>query len=150
VRQGIAAGALEVVTFDQDNRKALSTGKLLMIDNMVDQATAQVRLKAVFVNADERLWPGEFVNVRLLLELRTNVVAVPSTAVQRGPQGQFTWVVGEHNTAAVYPIEVGPTAGDLTIITSGVNEGDRVVTEGQFKLEPHAAVTVVAPWNPRK
>jgi membrane fusion protein, multidrug efflux system len=150
VRQGMAVGALEVVAFDQDNRKALSTGTLLTIDNMVDQTTVQFRLKAVFVNADERLWPGEFVNARLLLEIRTNAVAVPSIAVQRGEQGLFTWLVGEDDTATVHPIEVGPTAGDLTIITSGVNEGDRVVTEGQFKLEPHAAVTVVAPSNPRK
>jgi multidrug efflux system membrane fusion protein len=112
----------------------LSTGTLLMVDNVIDQTTSQFRLKATFADVDERLWSGEFVNARLLLERRRNVIAVPSTAVQRGPHGLFTRVVGENSIAAVHPIEVGPTTGDLTIITSGVSEGDRVVTEGQFIL----------------
>jgi membrane fusion protein, multidrug efflux system len=97
----------------------------------------------MFANTDERLWPGEFVNARLLLETRLDTVAVPSTAVQRGPDGLFTWVVSENNTATVHPIEVGPTTGDLTIVTSGVSDGDRVVTDGQYKLEPNAPVTLV-------
>jgi membrane fusion protein, multidrug efflux system len=134
VRQAMAGGAIEVVAYDQDNQKALSTGTLLMVDNVIDQTTSQFRLKATFADVDERLWSGEFVNARLLLERRRNVIAVPSTAVQRGPHGLFTWVVGENSIAAVHPIEVGPTTGDLTIITSGVSEGDRVVTEGQFIL----------------
>jgi membrane fusion protein, multidrug efflux system len=145
VRQAMAGGAVEVVAYDQDNQKALSTGTLMLVDNVIDQNTSQFRLKATFANADERLWAGEFVNARVLLETRRNVIAVPSTAVQRGPHGLFTWVVGENNTATVRPIEVGPTAGDLTIIASGVSEGDRVVTEGQFKLEPDAPVTLAPP-----
>jgi multidrug efflux system membrane fusion protein len=145
VRQAMAGGAVEVVAYDQDNQKALSTGTLMLVDNVIDQSTSQFRLKATFANADERLWAGEFVNARVLLETRRNVIAVPSTAVQRGPHGLFTWVVGENNTATVHPIEVGPTAGDLTIIASGVSEGDRVVTEGQFKLEPDAPVTLAPP-----
>jgi len=116
-----------------------------MVDNVIDQTTFQFRLRATFANVDERLWPGEFVNARLLLETRRNVIVVPSTAVQRGPQGLFTWVVGENNTATVHPIKVGPNTGDLTIITSGVSEGDRVVTDGQFKLEPNAPVTLTPP-----
>jgi multidrug efflux system membrane fusion protein len=145
VRQAMAGGAVEVVAYDQDNQKALSTGTLMLVDNVIDQSTSQFRLKATFANADERLWAGEFVNARVLLETRRNVIAVPSTAVQRGPHGLFTWVVGENNTATVHPIEVGPTAGDLTIIASGVSEGDRAVTEGQFKLEPDAPVTLAPP-----
>jgi membrane fusion protein, multidrug efflux system len=77
----------------------------------------------------------------VLLETRANVVAVPSTAVQRGPQGLFTWIVGANNTVSVRPIEVGPTTGNLTIITSGVNSGDVVVTDGQYKLQPNSPVT---------
>lgn len=141
VREAQAHGAIEVIAYDQDNVKALSTGKLSVVDNMIDQTTSQFRLKAVFANEDDRLWPGEFVNARALLETRSNVVAVPSTAVQRGPQGLFTWVVSDNNTVTVRPIEVGPTTGNLTIITSGVESGDRVVTDGQYKLQPNSPVT---------
>jgi membrane fusion protein, multidrug efflux system len=145
VRQAMGRGPIEVIAFDQDNRLPLSTGKLLTVDNAVDQATATIRLKAIFPNADDRLWPGEFVNARLLLETRSNVIAVPSAAVQRGPQGLFAWVVTPESTAAVRQIQVGPTTDDLTIITSGLNEGDRVVIDGQFKLQTDAPVTVSSP-----
>ncbi len=145
VRQAMTRGPIEVTAFDQDNQHALSAGTLLTVDNAIDQATATIRLKATFPNEDERLWPGEFVNARLLLETQANVVAVPSSAVQRGPQGLFAWVVSADDTAAVRQIQVGPTAGDLTIITSGLNDGDRVVTDGQYKLQLNAPVTFSAP-----
>jgi membrane fusion protein, multidrug efflux system len=145
LRQAMARGPIEVTAFDQDNQISLSTGKLLTIDNSVDQATATIRLKAIFPNEDDRLWPGEFVNARLLLETRSNVIAVRSAAVQRGPQGLFAWIVTAENTAAVRQIQVGPTTGDLTIITSGLNEGDRVVIDGQYKLQPNAPVTFTPP-----
>ncbi len=145
VRQAMAGGTIDVTAYDQDNQKALGTGKLTMVDNMIDQTTATFRLKATFANADERLWPGEFVNARLLLETRSNVIAVPSTAVQRGPQGLFAWVVTANDTAVVRPIEVGPSTGNLTIVTSGLNDGERVVTDGQYKLQPNVPVTVSAP-----
>jgi multidrug efflux system membrane fusion protein len=142
VRDAIARGELEVTAFDQDNERPLSTGKLLMIDNQVDQATASFRLKAVFANGDERLWPGEFVNARLLLETRSNVVVVPSTAVQRGPAGLLAWTVNPENHAVTRRIEVGPTTGGLTIVTSGLSEGDRVVTGGQYKLQANVPVVI--------
>jgi multidrug efflux system membrane fusion protein len=145
VRQAMSRGAIEVIAFDQDNRLALSTGKLLLVDNAVDQTTATIRLKAIFANADDRLWPGEFVNARLLLETRSNVIAVPANAIQRGPQGLFAWTVTATDTAVARQIQVGPTAGDLTIVTSGLEEGDRVVTEGQYKLQTNAPVSVSAP-----
>ncbi len=145
VRQAMSRGAIEVIAYDQDNRLALSTGKLLLVDNAVDQATATIRLKAIFANADDRLWPGEFVNARLLLETRSNVVAVPANTIQRGPQGLFVWTVTANDTAVARQIQVGPTAGDLTIVTSGLNEGDRVVTEGQYKLQTNAPVSVSSP-----
>jgi membrane fusion protein, multidrug efflux system len=148
VRQAMDRSTIEVTAFDQDNRLPLSTGKLLLVDNAVDQATATIRLKAIFPNADDRLWPGEFVNARLLLETRSNVIAVPASAVQRGPQGLFAWIVTADNTAVVRQIQVGPATGDLTIVTSGLNEGDRVVTDGQYKLQPNVPVTVSAPPAP--
>ena len=145
IRQATDRGPIEVIAFDQDNRLPLSTGKLLMIDNAVDQATATIRLKAIFPNADDRLWPGEFVNARLLMETRRDAIVVPSSAVQRGPQGLYTWVVTPNNTAVVRQIQVGPTAEDLTIVDSGVNEGDRVVIDGQYKLQTNSPVSVTSP-----
>src|SRR5215475_15607887 len=93
VREAMAGDPVEVTAFSQDNTRALSKGTLLLIDNFVDQASATMRLKAVFANEDERLWPGDFVNARVSLAVRRNVVTIPSVAIQRGPDGIFTWVV---------------------------------------------------------
>ena len=112
------------------------------MDNLVNQASATIRLKAMFANEDERLWPGDFVNARLLLETRGDALVVPSGAVQRGPQGLFVWVVTEKNTADVRRIEVGPATGNLTIITSGLADDERVVTDGQYKLQLNSPVLV--------
>ena len=148
VRQAMTEHPIEVLAFDQDNQRQLSSGTLLMIDNAIDQATATMRLKATFANTDERLWPGEFVNARLLLGTRVNVVAVPPSAIQRGPQGLFVWIVTANNTAVARPVQVGPTTGDLTIVTSGLEEDELVVTDGQYKLQVNAPVTVTAPATP--
>lgn len=140
VRAAMARGPVIAAAFDQDNHRKLSTGKVLLIDNAVDVATATIRLKAIFANEDDQLWPGEFVNVRVLLETRKNAVTIPTAAVQRGPQGLFTWVVTSNNTAAPRRIEIGPSTGDLTIVRSGVADGEHVVTDGQYKLRVNALV----------
>ena len=145
VRRAMGHGTVEITAFDQDNRVPLSVGKLLLIDNAIDAATATIRLKAVFANDDERLWPGEFVNARLLLETRSDALAIPSAAIQRGPQGLFVWIATADNTAAVRPLRVGPTTGDLTIVDAGLEEGDRVVTDGQYKLQAKTPVSVSTP-----
>jgi multidrug efflux system membrane fusion protein len=145
VREAMARGPVEVTAFDQDNRRVLSTGTLLLIDNLINQAAATIRLKAMFANDDESLWPGDFVNARLLLETRRNALVVPSSAIQRGSQGLFAWLVNERNMAQVRKIEVGPTTGNLTVITSGLADGDRVVTDGQYKLQVNSPVTVNTP-----
>jgi membrane fusion protein, multidrug efflux system len=142
VRDALARGPVEVTAFDQDNRRALATGRLLLIDNLIDQATATIRLKAMFANQDEKLWPGEFVNARLLVETRPSALVIPSVAVQRGPQGLLAWVVNDKNIAQVRKIEVGPTTGDFTIITAGLADGDRVVTDGHYKLQQDVPVTI--------
>jgi len=143
LRDAMARGPVEVTAYDQNNRRLLSTGKLLLIDNAIDQATATIRLKAMFDNADERLWPGEFVNARVSLETRRNVIAVPTTVVQRGAQGLFAWIVNADNVAEPRRIELGPASGDLTVINSGLAEGDRVVTDGQYKLQANARVSII-------
>jgi multidrug efflux system membrane fusion protein len=145
VRQAMARGDVEVAAYDRNNVQLLSTGKLATVDNLIDPATATYRLKAMFSNSDEKLWPGEFVNARLHVETRMDVVVVPRFAVQRGPNGLFTWVVKSDNTVEPRPIQTSTTSGDRTIITSGVNDGDRVVTDGQYKLQTSAPVTITPP-----
>jgi membrane fusion protein, multidrug efflux system len=148
VRDAMARGPVEVTAFSQDNTRVLSQGTLLLIDNFVDQASATMRLKAVFANEDERLWPGDFVNARVSLEVRRGVVTIPSVAIQRGPDGIFTWVVTAGNIAQARPIKSGPTTGDLTVITSGLVEGERVVVDGQYKLRQNSLVSENMPAAP--
>jgi multidrug efflux system membrane fusion protein len=142
LRDAMARGPVEVTAFDQNNRRLLSTGQLLLIDNLIDQATATIRLKAMFANEDERLWPGEFVNARVLVETRHDALAIPTPAVQRGQQGLFAWVVNDKNTVEARRIEVGPASGDLTIVTTGLTDGERVVTNGQYRLQVNAPVAI--------
>jgi len=148
VREAMARGPVEVTAFSQDNTRALSRGTLLLIDNFVDQASATMRLKAVFANEDERLWPGDFVNARVSLEVRRGVVTIPSVAIQRGPDGIFAWIVAAGNIAQARTIKSGPTSGDLTVITSGLEEGERVVVDGQYKLRQNSLVSENRPAAP--
>jgi len=145
VRDAMARGTVEVAAYDRNNSRLLSTGTLTTIDNLIDPTTATFRLKATFKNADEKLWPGEFVNARLLVDTRKDVVVIPPLAVQRGPRGLFAWVVKSDNTVEPRPIETSTTTGDRTIVSSGVNDGDRVVTDGQYKLQTNSQVTITAP-----
>jgi multidrug efflux system membrane fusion protein len=145
VRDALARGPVAVTALSQDNRRTLGEGTLLLIDNMVDQASATMRLKAMFANEDEQLWPGDFVNARVSLEVRRDALTVPSAAIQRGPEGIFTWVVGNGDVVQSRPITSGPTTGDRTVITSGLAEGERVVVNGQYKLRQNSKVTVTLP-----
>ena len=148
VRDAQARGPVEVTAFSQDNVNPLSKGTLLLIDNIVDQASATIRLKAMFANEDEKLWPGDFVNARILLDVRHDVLAIPAPAIQRGPDGIFTWVVKPDGVVDPRPITVGPTTADQTIVTSGLAEGDRVVVNGQYKLRIGSGVAVNEPPAP--
>jgi membrane fusion protein, multidrug efflux system len=148
VREALARGPVEVTAFSQDNVHVLGTGKLLLIDNIVDQASATMRLKAIFDNEDEKLWPGDFVNARVQLELRHDVLVIPSPAIQRGPDGIFAWVVNQGDTVEARKITAGPSTGDRTIVASGLAEGERVVVDGQYKLRLNSRVTVNQPREP--
>jgi multidrug efflux system membrane fusion protein len=145
IREALKRGPVEVIAYDQDNRRALATGTLLLIDNQIDPATSTIKLKAMFPNRDEQLWPGEFVNARVLVETRPNAVVVPSGAVQRGPNGLFVWVVAANDVAEPRPIEAGPRTEQLTVVTSGLSGGERVVIDGQYKLQRGAPVSYAAP-----
>jgi membrane fusion protein, multidrug efflux system len=144
IRDAMARGPVEATAFDQDNRRMLATGKLLLVDNVIDQTTATIRLKAMFPNEDDKLWPGEFVNARVLLETRSNAVVVPSATIQRGPEGLFVWIVNANGLAEPRPIEVGPAYDKLTIVTSGLSGGERIVTDGQYKLQRNVPVSITS------
>lgn len=144
VRGAMARGPVAVLAYDQSNAQQLASGTLLLIDNQIDQSTSTIRLKATFPNEDERLWPGEFVHVRLLLESRAQVVAVPSSAVQRGPDGPYVWLLAPDGTAQIRPITPGPTEEGHTVLDGGVQAGDQVVVAGQSRLQPGSRVSVTA------
>jgi membrane fusion protein, multidrug efflux system len=124
-----------VDAFSRDNRTQLASGKLLTIDNQIDQQTGTGKLKAVFENTEGVLWPNQFVNVRLLLDVRKGSVVVPSVAVQRGPDGSFVFVVKSDKTVETRPVTVALAEGNLTAISTGLQSGDSVVTDGQDKLQ---------------
>jgi membrane fusion protein, multidrug efflux system len=145
LREAMERGALEVTAFDQNNVKALGIGKLLLIDVVIDQATATIRLKALFPNTDERLWPGEFVNARVLLSTARDALTIPLAALQRGPAGLFTWVIGADDKAQMRPIRTGAPADDVAIVAEGLDPGERVVTEGYYRLQPGARVAIRPP-----
>jgi membrane fusion protein, multidrug efflux system len=145
VRDAMKRGPVEVLAYDQDDKRLLSKGKLLLVDNIIDQATATIRLKAIFANEDDALWSGEFVNIHVLLDTKHNVLTIPSPAVQRGPNGLYAWVVTPAGTAEIRQFEAGPTSENLTIVESGLEEGERVVTDGHYKLRQNIPVTVTTP-----
>lgn len=140
VAQHMRGQTLEVDAYSRDDRTKLATGKLITIDNQIDQATGTGRLKSVFDNKDQSLWPNQFVNVRLLLETRKDSTVVPAAAIQRGPQGTFVFAVKPDKTVEVRPVTIALTQSNSVAITSGVAPGDVVVIDGQDKLQPKMKV----------
>ncbi len=138
-------GGMTVDVFSRDNRNHLSTGSLLTVNNQIDQSTGTVRLKAVFDNNDSMLWPNQFVNARLLLDVKKNATVVPSAAVQRGAEGTYAFVVKVDNTVEVRQVKVGVTEGNLIAVNQGLNPGEKVVTDGQDKLQAGSHVRPTAP-----
>jgi membrane fusion protein, multidrug efflux system len=142
VLRQMSQGTLEVDAYSRDDQRKLGTGKLLTLDNTIDQTTGTIRLKAQFDNRDDALWPNQFVNVQLLLEVRKNSIVVPAATIQRGPQGTFIFVVKEDNTVDVRPVSISLTQGLLAVVDQGVSEGETVVTDGQDKLQANSKVEV--------
>ena len=133
-------GTLTVDAYDRDDKTKLATGTLLTIDNQIDQTTGTDRLKATFDNKDGVLFPNQFVNIRLLLDVRKNSTLVPSVAVQRGPQGSFVYVVKADKTVEARTVTVALTQSNQSAIGSGLQVGEVVVTDGQDKLQNGAKV----------
>jgi multidrug efflux system membrane fusion protein len=142
VNSAFAKGPLEVDSLHPDNNQVIEKGKLTVVDNQVDQTTGTVKLKAEFPNADVALWPGQFVNVRLLIDTLKGVVTIPTGAVQRGPNGTFVYVVKDDKTASMRPIVVQKQDETQTVVKSGLAVGERVVTTGFVRLTDGSKVTI--------
>jgi multidrug efflux system membrane fusion protein len=131
---------MTVLAVDRDNTTVLDTGKLAVVDNQIDTTTGTIKLKASFPNKDLKLWPGQFVNSRLLLVVRTNSALVPASVVQRGPDGPYAFVVDKDMTVRMVPIKVTQIEDGEALIESGLKAGDQVVVDGQYKLQPGSKV----------
>ncbi|HEY4251212.1 MAG TPA: efflux RND transporter periplasmic adaptor subunit [Roseomonas sp.] len=138
IRRGMAAGALPVRAMD--GQTVLGQGQLALVDNQIDQATGTVRLKAVFPNADNALWPGQFVNARLQVHVEQGARTVPSAAIQRGPDGSYVYVVRPDQTVAMQAVQVQRYQSQLAVIDDALAVGTQVVTAGQYRLSPGARV----------
>jgi multidrug efflux system membrane fusion protein len=148
VRAAMAGGKLPVYAYTADEKTRLGTGTLLTTDNTIDQTTGTYRLKATFPNEDMRLWPGQFVNVRLLVKTLKNALTIPSQAVQRGTNGLFVYRVKPDQTAAVQPIEVVQDDGTTAVVGKGLEDGAQVVFNGQSRLQNGARVAIVQAGKP--
>jgi membrane fusion protein, multidrug efflux system len=131
---------LVALAYNGDGKKELAQGKLTLIDNMIDQATGTIHLKARFDNDDERLWPGEFVNLRLILSTRKGVATVPQETVQVGPNGYYAYIIKPDNTVERRAVEVASMQDGLAVISKGLTVGENVVVDGQYRLTEGARV----------
>jgi len=134
---------LKVIAYDQNNTIKLDEGDLGLVNNEILQTTGSIQLKANFSNKDNRLWPGELINARLLLDTRHNGLTVPAGVVQQGPKGPYAWVIKPDNTVAIHQIKVAQISDGQALIDSGLDANEQVVVDGQYKLQPGAHVTLL-------
>lgn len=134
VQTAMRRGSLPVSAYSSDDRTKLADGALLTLDSGIDPLTGTIKLKAVFANAEDTLWPGQFVNVRMQLDIRQGSIAVPAAGVQRGPGGLYVFLVKPDSTVVVTPVEVVQDDGTTVVVAKGLQPGDRVVVAGQSRL----------------
>jgi len=137
-----------IVTALSRDGQVLATGVLAVIDNQINPATGTINYKAKFDNGDDALWPGQFVNLRIQLAIRRNVIAVPVTAVQQGPNGSYAFVVGNDRTVQKRPLKVGALNKTTAIIDDGLQPGEQIVTDGQYRIQAGSKVEVAAQTAP--
>src|SRR5487761_1411049 len=146
VLKGVHAGAmLPVAAYDSTGSTKLADGALASVDNTISTSTGTFQLRASFANADEQLFPNQFVNARITVDTLKNVIVIPSAAIQPGEPGTFVYVIGAVDTASVRPVTLGPSAGENVAILKGLQAGDRVVVDGADKLKNGAKVTLRSP-----
>ncbi len=148
IQRGMAAGTLTVDAYSRDGLTKLATGKLEVVDNQINQATATARLKAIFANPEHTLWPNQFVKARVQVAVRAQAMVIPAVAVQHGPPsatnkaGTFVYVVGADMTAQVRPIELQALEADDAIVAKGLVAGEQIVVDGQSRLKPGGKVAL--------
>jgi membrane fusion protein, multidrug efflux system len=145
VRVEQAKAPLVVDAYAGNNTTRLGEGRLTLVDNSVDQATGTIHLKAAFPNAEERLWPGQFVNLRLVLMVRKNVPTVPAQTVQQGPDGQYAYVIDKDDRVARRTVEIAAFEDGIAVVSKGLQPGERVVVDGQYRLFQGARVRIEQP-----
>ena len=150
IKQYSKAGKLAVLAAPPGRKGGPVKGELTFVDNSVNTAAGTILLKATFDNKGQELWPGQFANVTLQLATQPRAVVVPSQAVQTGQQGEYVFVMKPDHTVAFRPVTVDRTVGGETVISNGIQAGDQVITDGQLRLFPGAAVKIVAGLEDRK
>lgn len=145
VAQALARGDVAVEAYSRDGATKLASGKLAVLDNQVNQATATLRLKALMPNSDRLLWPNAFVKARMLIDTRKDAIVIPNVAIQRGPQGTFVYIVGQDKVAQMRPVTTSLTTGDVAVISKGLEGGERVIIEGQNQVRPGGRVEPSTP-----
>ena len=143
VNTAMASGPLTVTAMSRDGKTVLDRGTVGLVDNLIDQTTGTIRLKATFPNKESKLWPGEFVNARVLVSTRRNALIIPSAAVQHGPKGVFAYVVKADSTLEARPLQIGEDSGAVTVVEQGLQEGERVTTSNQYRLLPGLRISAV-------
>jgi multidrug efflux system membrane fusion protein len=148
VQEALAKGPVKAIALSADGKIELDTGTLDAIDNQVNTTSGTITLKAIFPNPDRKLWPGMFVNVQVVTQVRDNGLTVPLDAVQQGPQGQYVFVVGADHKVAMQPVSVRETLNGEALIDKGLSAGGTVVVRGQYRLTPDSLVSLANPDNP--
>jgi membrane fusion protein, multidrug efflux system len=143
--EALKRGPVTATALSRDDKQVLDTGTVELIDNQIDQTTGTIRVKAILPNRAQRLWPGEFVNLRVRTRVRRQVLTIPSAALERGPEGTFTYVLRPDSTVAMAPLTVGEQQGGIVVVEQGVAAGQQVVTSNQYRLQPGTLVRALAP-----
>jgi membrane fusion protein, multidrug efflux system len=142
-QQQQTAAPLTVLAYSQDGKIKLDEGKLTLVDNEILQTTGSIRLKAEFSNQAHRLWPGELISMRLLLDTRHDGLTVPASVVQQGPQGAYAYVINPDSSVEIRPLKVAQVSDGEALIDSGLGANEQVVVDGQYKLQPGTHVTIL-------
>jgi multidrug efflux system membrane fusion protein len=144
VNAALSLGPVQVTTLSRDGGTELDRGTLTLVDNQIDQSTGTAKLKATFSNVHNTLWPGQYVNARVLVRTARNALTLPTTAVQLGPSGPFTYVVKADSTVEVRQLKIGEQSGSMTVVNGGLALNERVVTSNQYRLQPGSHVRINA------
>jgi multidrug efflux system membrane fusion protein len=148
VQEALAKGTIKAIALSADGKSELDTGTVAAIDNQANTTSGTISLKAIFPNPDRRLWPGMFVNVRVVTQVQDNGLTVPLDAVQQGPQGQYVFVVDADHKVAMQPVSVREELNGEALIDKGLSAGETVVVRGQYRLTPGTEVSLANPNNP--